>query len=98
MELPNIRHLVETKLPINVGILCNFIDQLCTSLVSSGKYKSSGTLHNVALPRSWILQYLRLEETVQKERATNLYFLFVEPLSILLEDIHTGNSGISSIN
>jgi hypothetical protein len=38
---------------IDVGVLCNFIDMLCTNLVSSVKLREGGVF-SIILPRSWL--------------------------------------------
>jgi hypothetical protein len=47
--------------------------------------------HNVTLPRSWILKLAKIKEGDHK--AVGLYWMLVEPMSELLEQMYSGING-----
>jgi hypothetical protein len=84
-------------LPINISLLCDFIEMLCGSLVLSKRLQLTSTLHEVILPKSWLL-YLTKDIKQQKPRDTRLYSPFVEPMLLLLSRMHTdAQSGLHRV-
>jgi hypothetical protein len=77
-------------LPINVSLLCDFIEKLCGSLVVSKRLQLTPTLHDVTLPKSWLFG-LTNDIKLHRARDTRLYSTFVEPMLLLLGRMHTGS-------
>jgi len=82
------RRVVKNRLPINIGTLCDFLDRLCALLILSSRVKRLGTdiLHNLTLPRSWMVQFVLRENIIfrKTEHAARL----LEPIAQILTDIH----------
>ncbi|KAF5377280.1 hypothetical protein D9615_006447 [Tricholomella constricta] len=99
------KHILAEKLPINISVLCDFIEHLCASLVISERLRQQGTFHGLTLPRSWLLRHIKEPEKA-KAKDTNLKNLLIHQMPDLLESIYSGvgagyllfeNSNISSI-
>jgi hypothetical protein len=87
------RHVVAEMLPIDISLLCDFIEKLCGFLVLSKRLQLSSTLHNVTLPKSWLIS---LAKDIKSHRAsdTKLYSTFIEPMLLLLSRMHANaNTG-----
>jgi hypothetical protein len=83
-------------LPINASLFCDFIEKLCGSLVVSRRLQQTSTLHDVTLPRSWLLTLSQYVSTATV-RDTGLHWILVDPLVTLIGRIHTGlNAGVCS--
>jgi hypothetical protein len=48
-------HVVEKKVPVDIGVLCNLVDHLCGAFIVEIRQHQMAILHNVTLPRSWYL-------------------------------------------
>lgn len=96
MLLLFLRHIISNRLPVNISVLCDFIESLCGSLVVSSAYQRTGILHDVMLPRSWL--HKQLETGVQEARSKTINFtaMIVLPMAGLLEDIYSANAGKAS--
>jgi hypothetical protein len=86
-----LRHIIKFKLPVNISVLCDFVDYLCGSSVVSNVYERHSSFHGITLPRSWLLRHT---VTVQPEevatRAASMCWMLVDPMKVLLEEIQTG--------
>ena len=80
-------HLLVSRLSLDVAVLCEYLDSLCARLVIAAKLRECDSLHNMTMPRSWILQAVPL---VGKLRSKNvdLLPLYVAPMADLLEWIY----------
>jgi hypothetical protein len=83
------RHVIRNHLSINIGVLCDFIDHICASLVVCMRYQNKGTLHGATLPRSWFIAQLE-NIKLAEAKDTRLYPVFVDPMADLLERIYSG--------
>lgn len=92
----NPRHVVERRLHINLGVLCQFFDYLCAGLITSSRYRRFGNVHDVTLPRSWFLVHMPdlCPEVVQD---TSFTWLLVKPIRIILEQVYSGIGAGESI-
>jgi hypothetical protein len=89
-----IREVIYDKLPIDTAVLCNVIEHICGILIVLHKYRTRGTLHNVVLPRRWLLVLLKdFQEGLKRfeEDIINTWFLrrFLQPLAALLRQIYS---------
>lgn len=90
--------MVEQKIPINVSLLCDFIEKICGSIVVSLRLQSRSTLHDITLPKSWLMDLWRDIET-SHTRDARCYLLLVDPLVSLIQRIFVGsNTGNLSVN
>jgi hypothetical protein len=60
------------------------------SLVICKRLQQMSTLHNVTLPKSWILLLMKHVKS-HNAKDTEFYWIFVVPLLLLLRRIHTGS-------
>ncbi|KAF9033219.1 hypothetical protein BDZ89DRAFT_983953 [Hymenopellis radicata] len=87
-----VTHIVTTPIEINVNVLCNYIDFLCSSFVLCSRAKNSN-FHDITLPRSWLLKYLTLDaEHFNPNMATNRYLNLFQLMCMgtLLEQLYVG--------
>ncbi|OBZ79120.1 TPR and ankyrin repeat-containing protein 1 [Grifola frondosa] len=85
------KHVLDNQIPIDIAVLCDFLDHLCGSLVISVRFQRDSTLHDVTLPRSWLVREVRAINKA-KLRDTGLSFVYVKSMTALLEQIYTGLS------
>ena len=85
------RFVVEKKYPIDIAFLCDLIDQMCGCLVLATRNRSRETvnLHNVTLPKSWVLP-LAPQFHVLPQKELNLSFLYPRSIGELLERVYVG--------
>ena len=50
-----VRHVLFKQVPINVGVLCDFVERLCGRLIVFRRYQKTSTFNGVTLPKSWIV-------------------------------------------
>jgi hypothetical protein len=84
------RHIIEKRLPINVGVLCDFIDYLCGSLIVELRYQRMSVLDNITIPRSWIVRLYRTFAELGNRDPCHFWML-VQPLGELLQQIYAGH-------
>ena len=85
-------HILEKKIPVDIGVLCDFMEQLSGSLCMAFRLRANGgNLHDVTLPKSWILRLLP-NVTSLSTKDTQLSCLF-KHIGDLLEDIYAGRAG-----
>lgn len=89
-----IREVIYDKIPIDTTILCDVLERICGFLIILRRYQPQGTLHNIVLPRGWLLDLLKdFKEGVKNfEDDINHFRLspkFVRPLEGLLRQIYS---------
>ncbi|KAI0656844.1 hypothetical protein C8Q70DRAFT_1158814, partial [Cubamyces menziesii] len=85
-------HILEKKIPVDIGVLCDFMEQLSGSLCMAFRLRANGgNLHDVTLPKSWILRLLP-NVTSLSTKDTQLSCLFKKHIGDLLEDIYAGRA------
>ncbi|TFK88273.1 hypothetical protein K466DRAFT_598787 [Polyporus arcularius HHB13444] len=85
-------HVLGQKLPIEITLLCDFMDHLCGSLVVAMCLQSmstGGALHDLTLPKSWITRLLQDVEAL-RSKDFQLVFVYTKHMGDLLEQIYTG--------
>ncbi|KAM5542264.1 hypothetical protein V8D89_004137 [Ganoderma adspersum] len=82
-------HILQKKVPIDIGVLCNFMDHLCGALIMASRIRTTGTLHDVTLPKSWISRLSPAIEALRKQD-TQLVKMYKAQIIQLLEPIYTG--------
>jgi hypothetical protein len=83
------RHIIQLKLPVNISVLCDFVDYLCGLSVVSNVYGRHSSFHGITLPRSWLLQHSVQPEEVAMN-APSIYWMLLDSMKVLLEEIQTG--------
>ncbi|KAK0456985.1 hypothetical protein EV421DRAFT_1755841 [Armillaria borealis] len=85
------QHVIMRKLPINVGVLCDLVDFLCSSVIFCGHHPDMALLHDVTVPRSWLLCFIEYDLPYLNPRMqTNAYHLLLMCTEDLLEQLYGG--------
>lgn len=75
---------------MDICVLCDFLDDICGSLVFDRHLQEHSTLHGVTLPRSWLVRLTRKLEN-PGSWDIELHRCYLEPLGELLGQLYTGN-------
>ncbi|KAK0478174.1 hypothetical protein IW261DRAFT_1482258 [Armillaria novae-zelandiae] len=87
-----VEHVIMRQLPINVGVLCDLVDFLCRSVILSSRRPGMTVLHDVTVPRSWILRFIKHDLPYLNPRVqTNTFHLLLTRMWDLLEQLYDGN-------
>jgi hypothetical protein len=70
---------------VNIGALCDFLDYICANLVFYKK-RGEGNLHNLTLPRSWIINLL--SQSVGEGKDLRCLLKFRDAAFELLRQLH----------
>ncbi|TFY57544.1 hypothetical protein EVJ58_g6956 [Rhodofomes roseus] len=84
-----LNHILENRLAVDIGVLCNFMDHLCTLLTVATGLQRRGTLHDITLPRTW-LQRIAEDLPSLYERKIMAFYLYTGPMTALLRQLYTG--------
>ncbi|KAF7340238.1 UvrD-like helicase ATP-binding domain-containing protein [Mycena venus] len=83
-----LRHVIMSRLNIQVGVLCDVAEHLCTALVVADRQRF-GSIHGITLPKSWIVKR-SFAGGLGVARDTNGVWLFARALAELLEPMYSG--------
>ncbi|KAF8261744.1 hypothetical protein EI94DRAFT_1809815 [Lactarius quietus] len=87
-----IQHVLLKKIPIELALLCRFLELVVGSFVIAATFKRTRSLHGVTLPRSWILEHVRKLHKIQnKDAHLNFAWTTARLFQDLLENIYTAN-------
>ncbi|TFY53518.1 hypothetical protein EVG20_g10077, partial [Dentipellis fragilis] len=89
------KHVVERHVPIDIGVLCRLFQRLCALYAMSRCYYAKRSLHNLTLPRNWVMELWKDFENV-KEQDCRSFGLLVEPAGLLLKRLYTGKEYLDS--
>jgi hypothetical protein len=87
MEL--FRQIVREQLFVSASVLCDFLDFVCGSLVLSARSGEGVNLHNVTLPRIWLMTPASFE--IGGKRDIRLLPILIAPIGELLERIRSAS-------
>jgi hypothetical protein len=94
ISLPNatsFSHVIDRKIPIELTLLCRFLELVIGSFVMASTYNKTRSLHGVTLPRSWILENVRKPHKVQnKDARFDLVWTTALLFRDLLENVYAG--------
>ncbi|KAK0232768.1 hypothetical protein IW262DRAFT_22523 [Armillaria fumosa] len=83
-----VEHVVKQRLSINIGVLCDFLDFLCSSVILCGDRLGTILPHNVTVPRSWLLRFVNYDfPHFNKGIQTNYYHILLAPIWDLLDQL-----------
>ncbi|KAK0475067.1 hypothetical protein IW261DRAFT_1495269 [Armillaria novae-zelandiae] len=86
-----VEHVIMRQLPINIGVLCDLVDFLCSSVIFCGRHPGMALLHDVTVPRSWLLRFIEYDlPYVNPSVQTSAYHLLLMCIGDLLEQLHGG--------
>ena len=75
---------------MNISILCGLLEDVCKTFVLSHKMQRKESLHDVALPLSW-LRGQTYDESLRTKDDIHIFFNMLLPaVSVLLEQLYTG--------
>lgn len=83
--------MLEGRLPIDVGVLCNLLEQLCASYAIAYRMQKYSSLHNVTLSRKWMMK-LASEEKLHNQEI-NLLQMLVNLIPGVLEETYSTQAG-----
>lgn len=88
------RYILDKKIPVEVTMLCRFLELVVGSFVIAWSFKRSRSLHGVTLPRSWVLENVRKLDNVQnKDAHPHFAWTTTGLFRDLLESIYMGAAG-----
>ena len=91
LTIPCFSHVIHRKIPIELTILCRFLELVIGSFIIACTYQRTGSLHGVTLPRSWIIEIMRkLHKLQSKDAHINVAWTTVQLFQDLLENVYTG--------
>ena len=84
--------MLEKKIPIDIGVLCDLMDHLCASMIFAIRLRNANnTLHDIMLPKSWLLRLVP-QCNILRTRVTLLSIVYIRNMRDLLEQVYTGDS------
>ncbi|KAI8983190.1 hypothetical protein BD414DRAFT_515715 [Trametes punicea] len=89
-----LNHILHEKLCIDVGVLCDLMDYLCGSLIGAMRLRSSGKLHGITLPTSWIGRMVQDIDMLSRQM-TPSSTQYGEHLGQLLHQVYTGVDAVA---
>ncbi|KAF9067282.1 hypothetical protein BDP27DRAFT_1328979 [Rhodocollybia butyracea] len=87
--LLTLRHVMTESVPIEISLLCDLLDNLCRSLILVACSRRDDHLHNVTLPRSWLLKPISIEE--ERRKQFHQLPILLDPIGDLLVQIYGDN-------
>ncbi|KAK0444957.1 uncharacterized protein EV420DRAFT_1721599 [Desarmillaria tabescens] len=85
-------HVIMRQLPINIGVLCDLVDFLCSSVILCGRRPGMTVLHDVTVPRSWLLRFIKHDlPYLNPKIQINTFHLLLSRMWDLLEQLYDGN-------
>ncbi|KAI0656836.1 hypothetical protein C8Q70DRAFT_1046658 [Cubamyces menziesii] len=84
-----LHHVVQRRLPIDITVLCDLMDNLCGCLVAAMRFRTGAKLHDVTLPKSWILRIVR-DDRILRNQSVDLWKDYHRCFATLLQQVCTG--------
>ena len=84
-------HVLERQVPIDIGVLCDFMDHLCGSMLVAICLQKKKSLHMLTLPKSWLS---RLADDIEQLRhmRTGQLSGYMDHIPHLLRSVYTGRN------
>ncbi|KAK0207928.1 hypothetical protein DFS33DRAFT_393620 [Desarmillaria ectypa] len=84
-----VEHIVKQRFPINISVLCNFLELLCGSAILCDVRLGIPLPHDITAPRNWLLRFASYDSTPYFNEGTqaNYYRTLLEPMRDLLEQL-----------
>ncbi len=83
-------HMLERRLTVDIGVLCDFMDRLCGAIIIAIFFKKRGTLNGLALPRNWLSQLVCDIDNLEHIRLNQTASRYTENVEQLLRSVCTG--------
>ncbi|KAI0757678.1 hypothetical protein C8Q80DRAFT_1134850 [Daedaleopsis nitida] len=84
-----LNHILEHQIPIDIRVLCDFMDHLCGAMIFTIRLLGHGSIDDITLPKSWLTRLLPHTETFRSKRK-QLSLIFKKHIGGLLEQIYSG--------
>lgn len=80
---------MEQNIPVDITVLCDFLDQLCIVSVLSKRF-STQAYHGITMPRSWLLSQANRFDILARGRDLRLVIcgLYTKNIPLLIEKIY----------
>lgn len=75
---------------MNISVLCGLLEDVCKTFVLSYKMQRKESLHDVALPLSWLRGRTYDKSLRTKDGIYILFNMLLPAVSVLLEQLYTG--------
>lgn len=75
-------------MPVDISLLCDFAEYLCATIIIHNRYRHTGNLHEITIPRSWLLKWLNLDHA--EKSSINFFAMLKDPLALLLKQAYVG--------
>lgn len=84
------RYILQSRLPIDAGVLCDFLDTVSSALVVIYRARPTLTFHTMVLPRAWLLSVagLFLDESTP-DKLVGKIGDYVKVVEIILQRLRT---------
>ncbi len=82
--------MLERRLTVDIGVLCDFMDRLCGAIIIATFFKKRGTLNGLALPKSWLSQLACDIDKLEYMRLNEIASRYTENVEHLLRAVCTG--------
>ncbi|KAE9400954.1 hypothetical protein BT96DRAFT_620070 [Gymnopus androsaceus JB14] len=84
----SLKHIMLHPVPIEINLLCNLLEKICRSLVLAIACQRDDKIHNVTLPRSWLMRPISVEAE-RRRQVSMLGTLVSGPIRNLLDQIYS---------
>ncbi|EDR08129.1 uncharacterized protein LACBIDRAFT_294434 [Laccaria bicolor S238N-H82] len=84
-----IKQIMQNRLPVEIGVLCTYIEHLCTLAIVANRVQGTGGLHDVTLPCSWLSKALANFSLGEAADKTINFWLFPPILGDFIKYIYT---------
>ncbi|TBU39284.1 hypothetical protein BD309DRAFT_970099 [Dichomitus squalens] len=88
-----LNHVLYNRLRVDIGVLLDFMDHLCGSMLIAIYMNMRGTLHGLTLPKSWLTRLVQDVDqlsAMQTDRSTK--YVAAGCMGRLLRDVYTGQN------
>ncbi|KAH9919768.1 uncharacterized protein BXZ73DRAFT_104876 [Epithele typhae] len=84
-----INHVLANRVAFDIGLLCDLMDDVCSRLIISMRLQGGGTLHDVTLPKSWLLKAMPYLDSVRIADTRMAQLYMKDHMGDLLEMIYS---------
>ncbi|EMD41416.1 hypothetical protein CERSUDRAFT_89982 [Gelatoporia subvermispora B] len=82
------KHVADARVPIDIGVFCDLLDDICARLVIAWRLQKYSSLHDITLPLSWLMR-LGEDPGMLRDQESRYLYMLIDPMAALLEQIYT---------
>lgn len=82
--------ILQRHIAIDIGVLCDILDYLCSGLLIARFFQKNNTLHGLTLPKSWLARFMDIGSIAYKQ--TRHWDQYTARLGLLLRWVYSGGS------